>query len=91
MDATALHAGRLPAIECASACICGLGKVSIYGMNRSVTGSTFNSGSFLPRTINSLVNRYPMVVDSTEFTFMKTWIKQYETEHNVSFPPNTKT
>lgn len=31
-----------------------------------------------------------MVVDSTEFTFMKTWIKQYETEHNVSFPPNTK-
>jgi hypothetical protein len=31
-----------------------------------------------------------MVVDSTEFTFMKTWIKQYETEHNVSFPPHTK-
>lgn len=29
-----------------------------------------------------------MVVDSTEFTFVKTWIKQYETEHNVSFSPN---
>ncbi|KAI9277942.1 hypothetical protein BC943DRAFT_298425 [Umbelopsis sp. AD052] len=34
------------------------------------------------KTINSLVNRYPLVVDSTEFTFMKSWIKQYETEHD---------
>jgi hypothetical protein len=48
MDATAVHAGCLPAIECASTCICGLGKVSIYGMNRSVLGSAFT-----PRVIPS--------------------------------------
>ncbi|KAH8553159.1 hypothetical protein BGW37DRAFT_488649 [Umbelopsis sp. PMI_123] len=34
------------------------------------------------KTINSLVNRYPMAVDSIEFNFMEKWIKQFEEEHN---------
>lgn len=41
MDATAVHASCLPTIECTSACIRGLGKVSTEGMTRLATGSAF--------------------------------------------------
>lgn len=37
------------------------------------------------RTITSLMDGYPIAMPSIEYDLIKNWIKEYESEHNVSF------
>lgn len=37
------------------------------------------------RTITSLMDGYPIAMPTIEYDLIEKWIKEYETEHNVSF------
>lgn len=41
----------------------------------------------LTRTINALIEVYPITADSLEYNLLEKWIKEYEAEHNVSTSP----